>query len=174
MLNRRTFAQYPPGCLTVLMLPIIGCSTDTIATFVNLIANYASQLATYFGAGSIASQITALAGTIASDISSWQSGVSSGQAAINALNDLEDLINQIPAAASYQVLIDLILGAVAGLLALLPAPLASQAVRAQPNVTRRAVTPTPYPDASKKSMTTATNNLKAAWAQASAGLPLTK
>jgi len=59
-MTRRTFARlfgYTAGlacCLPILS----GCNTATVATFVTTIAKYAAQLATYFSAGSLATQIT--------------------------------------------------------------------------------------------------------------------
>ena len=162
--SRRRFSQLIGMCLCLPLLQ--GCSTATVAVFVTTIAKYAAQLATYFSAGSLAGQITALAATIASDISAWQSG-SPATDAINALNDLAALINQIPAAGAYVVFIDLILGAIAGLLALLPSSLAVKMVG-------KAVPPIPYAGFDKHTMTAANNNFIAAWTRYNATLPTVK
>lgn len=162
-MNRRRFVALVASAVSFAMFPLIGCSTETISAFVILIANYAAQLANYFNAGTLAMQITAIASKIAADVTSWQAGGAASDA-IQALNDLEDLINQIPFVAAYAPLVDLLLGAVTGLLALLPASASSPKLRTHPGVTRRAVTPIRYPDASKKSMTRAANDLKAQWA----------
>ena len=183
-MNRRNFiiSAGAVATLPVSTLAIIGCNTDTVATFVSTIAKYAAQLATYFGQSSIAGEITALSAKIASDIASWQSG-NAATDAINALNDLADLVNLIPAAGPYVVLIDLILGAITGLLALLPASATSTvqmsiaehtAKLKAKGITRRVVGPAYYKDFSKKAMTTANNDFVANWERASTGLPTTK
>jgi hypothetical protein len=168
-MTRRTFARlfgYTAGlacCLPILS----GCNTATVATFVTTIAKYAAQLATYFSAGSLATQITALAATIAADIQAWQSG-SAATNAINALNDLAALINQIPFLGAYSVFIDLILGAIAGLLALLPSAMTVKLNSSRP------YTAIPYAGFDKKSMTNANTSFEAAWARYSATLPTTR
>lgn len=159
-ISRRSFVAKGAAALaTVTVLPLAGCDTTTIAEFVSLIANYGSQLATYFGATGIAGQITTLAGTIAADIANWQSGLSPAADAIQALTDLEGLINQIPIVSDYAPLIDLLLAAITGLLALLPNALTGpKAIKL-----KRSVTPFHYKDFSKKSMAAAKKQLTAEW-----------
>src|SRR5580658_8699981 len=99
-MNRRSFLK-SSGAVAVMsgaspfLLSIEGCNSTTVADFVSLIASDAASLATYFGASSLASQITSLAGTIATDIANWQSGGAAADA-IQAINDLIGLVNDIP------------------------------------------------------------------------------
>lgn len=169
-LTRRIFAKSIGFALaSVCCLPALqGCSSATVATFVATIAKYAAQLATYFGSTSIAAQITALAATIATDIANWQNG-SAATDAIQALTLLASLVNQIPIAAPYAVLIDLILGAISGLLALLPQSVAVALVR---DKTGRTVPAIPYKGFDKKTMTAANDNFIAAWQRYTTNLPI--
>ena len=142
---------------------LTGCSPDTVAAFVNTIANLAAQLATYFGAGSLATQLLALSATIATDIANWQSG-SAATDAIQAINDMIDLVNQIPVLGQYSVFIDLILGALRGLLALLPQAAAAAAIAKTHVVARRyKMVATPYGGFDKGSMRAANSGFEAAW-----------
>lgn len=163
-INRRAFAVWTLSAIAALTFPMVACNTQTIANFVALIGKYAAQLATYFGASGYAAQITTLAAQIATDIANWQSG-SPAADAINALDDLASLVNLIPAAGPYVVFIDLLLGAISGLLALIPQAAAQLSARARTLPPAKVVAPTYYADLSKKSMTTATDNLSAAWAR---------
>src|ERR1700677_3671697 len=108
-MNRRSFLQNSASFAAISALPLTldGCSTTTVAEFVSVIATDAASLASYFGATSLASQITVLAGQIATDIANWQAG-SAASDAIAAINDLIGLIGQIPIAAPYAPLIILI------------------------------------------------------------------
>jgi hypothetical protein len=170
MVTRRRFAQLAGFALSsICCLPLLqGCSPDTVAAFVTTIARYAAQLASYFGAGSLASQLTAVAGKIATDIASWQSGGAATDA-IEAINDMIDLVNAIPVAGTYTVFIDLILGALSGLLALLPAPAAAVAATIAAShmqiAARRTMVPTPYKGFDRGSMSAANSGFEAAWAR---------
>jgi hypothetical protein len=181
-MNRRHFAVSLLTLPLAATFPLIGCNTDTVATFVNTIAKYAAQLATYFGQSGYAGQITALATQVAADIQGWQAG-SPVTDAITALNDLADLVNLIPAAGPYVMLIDLILAAITGLLALLPSSAVltvqmsvaehTAKLRAK-GVIRRVAAPAYFKDFSKKSMTTANNDFVANWTRLTVSLPTTK
>jgi len=166
-MNRRTFLVTSSAAF---VFSALGCNTTTVAAFVSLIANYAAQLATYFGSTGTAAQITALAGQIATDIQNWQNG-SSAQDAIQAINDLMDLISLIPVATPYLTLIDLLLSALSGLLLLLPA---SATANIKPKVQRRAIAPFHYGGFDKKSMTEAKNNFVSQWKADSANLTLSR
>jgi hypothetical protein len=165
MVTRRGFAKIVGFVLGGLccMPMLTGCSPDTVAAFVNTIANLAAQLATYFGAGSLATQLLALSATIATDIANWQSG-SAATDAIQAINDMIDLVNQIPVLGQYSVFIDLILGALSGLLALLPQAAAAAAIAKTHVVARRyKMVATPYGGFDKGSMRAANSGFEAAW-----------
>jgi hypothetical protein len=164
MVTRRGFAKIAGFVLGGLCWPMLtGCSPDTVAAFVNTIANLAAQLATYFGAGSLATQLLALSATIATDIANWQSG-SAATDAIQAINDMIDLVNQIPVRGEYSVFIDLILGALSGLLALLPQAAAAAAIAKTHVVARRyKMVATPYGGFDKGSMRAANSGFEAAW-----------
>jgi hypothetical protein len=165
MVTRRGFAKIAGFVLGGLccMPMLTGCSPDTVAAFVNTIANLAAQLATYFGAGSLATQLLALSATIATDIANWQSG-SAATDAIQAINDMIDLVNQIPVRGEYSVFIDLILGALSGLLALLPQAAAAAAIAKTHVVARRyKMVATPYGGFDKGSMRAANSGFEAAW-----------
>src|SRR5271167_5022222 len=144
-MNRRMFIRNATATLTVLYLTACGKSATAIAGFITVIANYGAQLATYFGATSIATQITTLATTISTDVTNWVSSGSqtAAQAAIQALNDLMGLLNQIPITAQYSVLIDLLIGAAEGLLALLPTTAAANVATVR---LKRPVAPMAIPD----------------------------
>jgi hypothetical protein len=167
MVTRRGFAKIVGFVLGGLccMPMLTGCSPDTVAAFVNTIANLAAQLATYFGAGSLATQLLALSATIATDIANWQSG-SAATDAIQAINDMIDLVNQIPVLGQYSVFIDLILGALSGLLALLPQAAVQVWALSQsgrPMRLRRKMVATPYGGFDKGSMRAANSGFEAAW-----------
>lgn len=170
-MNRRGFIgrslAYVAG-LGMAGLATVGCDTATIAVFVTTITTYAAQLATYFGQASIAGQITALAATIATDIKNWQKGGPVADA-IEALTDLSDLVQQIPFAGAYMPFIQLVLGAITGLLALLPSAQTTPVVAAHRAKARASgriyltAAPIPYKDFTKKSMTSANDGFVAAW-----------
>ena len=170
MHTRRRFAQLIGfGLASICCLPLLqGCSPDTAAAFVTTIAKYAAQLASYFGAAPLAGQLTAVAAKIATDIARWQSGGAASDA-IEAINDMIDLVNAIPVLAPYTVFIDLILGALSGLLALLPAPAAAVADKIAASHmqtgSRRALVPTPYTGFDRSSMSAAKSGFEAAWAR---------
>jgi hypothetical protein len=165
MITRRGFAKIAGFVLGGLccMPMLTGCSPDTVAAFVNTIANLAAQLATYFGAGGLATQLLALSAKIATDIASWQSG-SAATDAIQAINDMIDLVNGIPVLGPYTMFIDLILGALSGLLALLPQAAAAAAIAKTHVVARRyKMVPAPYGGFDKGSMRAANSGFEAAW-----------
>ena len=163
MLSRRSFIRKASATATAFYL--IGCgSASAISALVSTIANYGAQLASYFGASSVATQITTIASLIATDINQWVSTQSqtAAQGAIQALNDLMGLIQQINIPAKFQILADLLIGAAEGLLALLPSSTAS----ATPKVAlKRTVAPTYYRDAKRGTMEAAKTALDAQWAK---------
>jgi hypothetical protein len=173
-MNRRSFLK-SSGAAGVMagaspfLLSIEGCNSTTVADFVSLIASDAASLATYFGASSLASQITSLAGTIATDIANWQSGGAAADA-IQAINDLIGLVNDIPIAAAYAPLIVLILSALSGLLALLPNSVAAMTSKTHAVFAARNVSPAHYGGFDKKSMTEAKKSFVKSWNAAKAGL----
>lgn len=164
-LSRRSFISLSglsAGALAVGVgtLPLTGCDNTTVAEFVNLIGTDAAALANYFGASSIAGQITSLAGQIAIDVTNWQSG-STAADAIQAINDLIALVDLIPVATPYAPLIILILSALSGLLALLPSS-ATTAASAKV-LSAKSVPATHYGGFDKKSMTSAKNGFTSQW-----------
>lgn len=148
---------------SVLVLNLAGCSPDTVAAFVKTIGTLAAQLATYFGAADVAAQLVAAAATVATDIAEWQSG-SAAADAVQAINDMIDLVDAIPVRGPYTVFLDLLLGALSGLLALLPASAyAAWALAHQSGAPRRAMVPTPYGGFDRGSMRAADVGLLAGW-----------
>jgi hypothetical protein len=172
MLTRRHFLATSAA---VFVLPssllLEGCNTTTVAEFVTLIGSDAAALATYFGAGGVAAQLTSDVALIAKDIANWQSGGAAADA-IQAINDMVALLGQIPITENYAPLIILIGSALTGLLALLPSPQAS--IKASVVIAKYKMAPQHYGGFDKKSMTAAKNSLNAQWAMLTATLPVTK
>jgi hypothetical protein len=169
MLNRRIFIATGTAAVLTPSLFLTGCDSTTVSEFVSLIGTDAAALATFFGAGSLATQITSLASQIAVDITNWQSGGAAADA-IQAINDLIALVNTIPVATPYAPLIILILSALAGLLALLPSSATSPA--SAKAIGDRHVTAMPLGGFDKHHMTQAKNSFTSQWNSQLAATPL--
>jgi hypothetical protein len=169
-MNRRSFLATCTAAVAFLAYPLTGCDSTTVSEFVSLIGTDAAALATFFGAGSIATQITSLASQIAVDITNWQSGGAAADA-IQAINDLIALVNTIPVATPYAPLIILILSALSGLLALLPS--SATTANARVAVEQRHVNPMPLGGFDKHHMTAAKNSFQSQWNSQLAITPLT-
>jgi len=188
VMSRRVFAKsigFTIGA-TVAGAALIGCDNTTVAAFVTTIGKYAAQLASYFGASEIATDLVTDAAKIATDIANWQNGSASSDA-IEVINDMIDLVNQLSNQvgflSTYGVFIDLILGALAGLLALLPSS-ATSTVALSDNahtaklkakgIARITRPPFAYGGFDKHSMTAANNGYVAQWNRYAMTLPTTK
>ena len=171
-MNRRSFLATSAAAAFIGAMPLslTGCDSTTVGEFVNLIASDAAALANFFGAGTIATQITNLASQIAADIKTWQAG-GTAQAAIQVINDLIGLVDSIPVATPYAPLIILILSALSGILALLPASTSAVAAKV---IGARQVTPATYGGFDKKSMTSAKTQFNSNWNSQLAITPLKK
>ena len=175
-MNRRQFSKSSLAFAASLtnvsfVVGLTGCDTTTVAEFVSVIAQDAAALATFFGSTSIATQITALSGQLAADIKNWQAGGPASDA-IQAINDLITLVSLIPIATQYAPLIVLILSALTGLLALLPA--SATQPKAKAAMAKYHAVPYPCKGFDKHSMTQAKNWFTDGWKAQIALTPLTK
>jgi hypothetical protein len=169
-MNRRTFLVTSTASAFIASMPLTGCSTATVATFVKLIVTDAEALASFFGASSIASQISTLAGQITTDITNWQNGGTAADA-IQAINDLIGVVNLIPIAIPYAPLLILILSALSGLLALLPS--ATPTPASERALSERRVTPMHIGGTDKTHIKAASDQFISQWSSQIAITPLT-
>jgi hypothetical protein len=164
MLNRRIFIATGTAAVLTPSLFLTGCDTTTVAEFVSLIGTDGAELANLLGDAAAAQQITNAAALIAADLQNWKPGDAT-QSAIQAIQDLIALIQKLVPAGSNPIYVAaavLLLGALTGLLALLPSSAASSVVAHVVKDTN--VQPTHYDGFDKKSMTKAKKDLTASWA----------
>ena len=105
--------------LLVGTIPTVGCSSSTIADLAQTLGNAGAQIASLENNPSLAAKLKADTAAAVSAITSWKSG-SPATEAIEALNIVEDDLNLIPGTSTYAPLIDLAIGTVESILALLP------------------------------------------------------
>jgi len=101
------------------MIPTTGCSSATIADLAQTLGNAGAQIATLENNPTLAAKLKADTAAAVSAIASWKSG-SPATEAIEALNIVEDDLDLIPGTSTYAPLIDLAIGTVESILALLP------------------------------------------------------
>lgn len=107
-------------CALVLIIPNVGCTSQaTIAALTSTLGNAASSIAALEGNADLAVKLKADTAAAVSAVTNWKSGTPASEA-IEALNLVEDDLNLIPAASQYTPLIDLAIGTVESILALLP------------------------------------------------------
>jgi len=94
-------------------------SQSTLATLVTVLGNATASIAAIEGNTFLSTQIKADTAAASAAVLAWKSG-SPPTEAIEALNIVEDDLNLIPATGPYVALIDLGIGTVESILALLP------------------------------------------------------
>jgi hypothetical protein len=136
-MNRRKFLQSSAATALVLASPafITGCNSNTIAELVQVLGNSAASIASLQGNTALAQKLKTDTAAAVVAVTNWKSG-SPTQMIIEALNLVADDLNLFPQIGPYAPLIDLAIGTVESILALLPAPVAPVA----PHATRRTVT----------------------------------
>jgi hypothetical protein len=122
-MERREFLKSAVAVSAVGMITLTetGCSQTQMAQLTQVLGTDATNLATALGQSAIAAQLQTATTDAVTAINNWKSGTSA-QYVIQALGVLEVVLNLIPLAGPYAPLIDLVLGTVQSLLALLPAP----------------------------------------------------
>lgn len=105
-------------CCTLLT----GCiSQATIASLTAILGQSAASIASIEGNPTLAAKLTADTTAAVAAINAWKSGTPA-QEVIAALNIVEDDLSLFPITTAYAPLIDLAIGTVESILALLPAP----------------------------------------------------
>ena len=100
-------------------LPSSGCSKSTVVELVSVLGSATSNIANLEGNPALAAQLKADTAAAVSAISNWQSG-SPATVAIEALNILAADLSLIPGTSAYAPLIDLAIGTIDSILALIP------------------------------------------------------
>src|SRR5882757_9083424 len=119
----------------VLCIALIGCpGQSTIAALVSILGSSAASIASIQGNQPLADKLKTDTAAAVVAVTNWKSGTPA-QDAFQALNLVEDDLNLFPALGAYGPLIDLAIGTVESILALLPQSAAPQARHAP----RRAV-----------------------------------
>jgi hypothetical protein len=104
--------------VTLVMFTAASCQS-TIGTLTATLGNAAASIATVEGNATLAAKLKVDTAAAVSAVSNWKSGTPA-QDAIEALNLVEDDLNLFPVASAYTPLIDLAIGTVESILALLP------------------------------------------------------
>lgn len=112
----------------VFILAPTACSDTTIAKLTQTLGNAAASVATLEGNTALAAKLTTDTTAAVTAITNWKSGTPAAMA-IEALNLVEDDLALIPGTSQFAPLIDLAIGTVESILALLP-PSATAAVAA--------------------------------------------
>jgi hypothetical protein len=100
-------------------LPLTACSQTQIADLTNTLGTSAANIAKLEGNSTLSTKMLADTAAAVAAIDSWKSG-SPATEAIEALNLVEDDLNLIPGTSQYAALVDLCIGTVESILALLP------------------------------------------------------
>ncbi len=124
----------------VLMCGIMtACLTNNaLSGLVTVLGNATSSIASIEGNTGLATQIKADTAAASAAVLAWKSGTPA-QDAIEALNIVEDDLNLIPMTGPYVALVDLGIGTIESILAMLPSSTASQLHESKG--TRRQVAP---------------------------------
>src|SRR5271170_5276536 len=113
---------------SVLILVLVGCpAQNTIAALTSILGSSAASIASIEGNPTLAAQLQTDTAAAVTAVDNWKSGTPASNV-IQALNIVEDDLNLFPVSGPYIPLIDLAIGTVESILALLPAPAASAAV----------------------------------------------
>lgn len=109
-------------CLSVTLLPLAGCSEQaTLSALTKTLGSAAVNIANLEGNTSLAGKLTTDTAAAVSIITNWKSGTPA-QNVIEALQIVEDDLNLIPGTSQYAPLIDIAIGTVQTILAMLPVP----------------------------------------------------
>lgn len=139
MITRRSFAKLSAATIALVYLPFTGCfSQSQIAALASILGATAASIASLQGNSVLAAKLTTDTAAAVAAINAWKSGTST-QEIILALNLVEDDLNLFPIIGPYVPLIDLAIGTVESILALLPQNAISPATIA-PHAARRHVT----------------------------------
>lgn len=120
-----------------LVAALLGCSQSTLAALTSILGNAGASIAALQGNTTLAERLKTDTAAAVVAIENWKSGTPA-QEAIEALNLVEDDLNLFPAIGKYGPLIDLAIGTVESILALLPQPAVSARTVA-PHAAHRAV-----------------------------------
>lgn len=122
--TRRTFLT---GATSLALVPFItlpeeGCSVSqaTLATLAGILGEDGAQLAIIEGNPALAAQITKETAIVQADITNWVAGSPTADI-IEAIGVFEGLLNTLPITSQNLALINLLLGTLQAVLALLPA-----------------------------------------------------
>jgi len=116
-------------CVSLVTLPTLGCpSQSTIASLTQTLGTAAANIATLEGNSALGAKLTVDTAAAVSAVTNWKSG-SNATMAIEALSLVEDDLNLIPGTSQYTLLIDLAIGTVQSILAMLPQSTTAAAVR---------------------------------------------
>lgn len=124
-MERREFLKsaVAVSALSMFTLTETGCSQSQLAQLTQVLGTDATNLATALGQSTLATQIQQSTSAAVTAINNWKKGTPA-QDVIAALGIVEANLNLIPMAGPYTGLIDLALGTLQAILALLPAPTA--------------------------------------------------
>lgn len=115
----------------------IGCVTQTtIAELTTTLGTAAASIAVIEGNSTLAQQLQTDTKAAVAAVNGWKPGTPADEV-IEALGIVEDDLNLIPAVGPYVPLVDVCIGTVQEILALLPAPAATPAVQSKAKVARR-------------------------------------
>ena len=130
------------GLMAVLVLMcgmMTACLTNTaLSGLVTVLGNATASIAAIEGNTVLATQIKTDTAAASAAVLAWKSGTPS-QEAIEALNIVEDDLNLIPMSGAYVALVDLGIGTIESILAMLPASTTTVSVERAHK--RRSVTP---------------------------------
>ena len=130
------------ACIAVLALVtvvMVGCLTQsTMASLIGVLGNATASIASIEGNTALATQIKTDTAAASAAVLAWNSGTPA-QDAIEALNIVEDDLNLIPMSGAYVALVDLGIGTIESILAMLPASTTTVSVERAHK--RRSVTP---------------------------------
>lgn len=120
-MNRREFFVGTASVgASILILPTLGCpGQSTIATLTNVLGTAAANIANLEGNPGLGAKLTADTAAAVKAINAWKNGTPATMA-IEFLNLVMDDLNLFPIASPYIPLIDLAIGTVESILALLP------------------------------------------------------
>ncbi len=106
--------------ICAISIPNTGCtSQQTISELTAVLGNAASSIAALEGNPALAQKLKTDTATAVGQIAQWKAGTPA-QDVIEALNLVEDDLNLIPGTSQYAPLVDLAIGTVESILALLP------------------------------------------------------
>jgi hypothetical protein len=133
-MNRRTFLVTSTAAAFTPFLTGCPSSSQTIASLVQVLGSSAASIASLEGNTSLAQKLQTDTAAAVVAVTNWKAGTVA-QDVIEALNLVEDDLNLFPVLGAYGPLIDLAIGTIESILALLPQPAAPAAA----HVAHRAV-----------------------------------